>query len=172
MKLNFTARNTEITPDTEKYCERRVQSLERILAGPIESDLILSVEKYRNRVEINVRARGITLNAVEETQDMISSLNLAFDHIERRLKKEKGKLRGKKRRRNRTLEVLPSPEGDERKKIVRSRDYSLKPMTIEEAVLQMESGRRDVFVFRKFESEKWAVLYRRKDGDFGLVEPE
>jgi putative sigma-54 modulation protein len=172
MKINFTARNTEITPDIRKYCERRLQSLERRLNDSIESDLILSVEKYRNKVEINMKARGMTLNSVEETQDMISSLNAAFDHIEKRIKKEREKLRERKRRKNRSLEERPLLEGDKQKKIIMSRDYSLKPMTIDEAVLQLESGRKDVFVFRKFESEKWTVVFRRKDGNFGLIEPE
>lgn len=172
MKLNFTARNAEITPDIKKYCEKRLQSLERILNESVESDLRLSVEKYRNKVEINVRARGVALNAVEETQDMISSLNAAFDHIEKRIKKEKGKLREKKRRKNRTLEEFPRLEGDNEKKVIRSRDYSLKPMTVDEALLQLESGGRDVYVFRKFESGKWATLFRRKDGNYGLIEPE
>jgi putative sigma-54 modulation protein len=172
MKINFTARNTEITSEIRKYCERRLQSLERILDDSIESDLILSVEKYRNKVEINVKSRGVTLNSVEETQDMNSSLNAAFDHIETRLKKEKEKLRGRKRRRNRTMEEPILTEGDERKRIIRSREYTLKPMTIDEAVLQLESGRKDIYVFRKIESEKWAVVFRRKDGNFGLIEPE
>ncbi|MCK4263410.1 MAG: sigma 54 modulation/S30EA ribosomal C-terminal domain-containing protein, partial [Candidatus Aminicenantes bacterium] len=54
----------------------------------------------------------------------------------------------------------------------RSQDYSLKPMSIKEAIIQLETSKRQVFVFRKFDSEKWAVLYRRKDGNYGLVEPE
>jgi len=170
MKINFTARNTEITDDIRKYCERRLESLERILDDSIESNLILSVEKYRNKVEINVKSRAFTLNSVEETQDMISSLNAAFDHIEKRIKKEKEKLRGRKRRKNRVVEEPPLLERDEQRKIIRSQDYSLKPMTVEEAVLLLDSGRKDVVVFRRFESEKWAVIFRRKDGDLGLIE--
>jgi len=173
MKLNFTARNTEITPDIKKYAEKRLQSLERILDDTIESDLILSVEKYRHKVEINVRARGVTLNSVEETQDMISSLNVAFDHIEKRIKKEKDKLRERKRRKNRILEESLEPiEEEKRKQIIRSHNYSLKPMTVDEALFQLESEGKDVFLFRKFENESWTVLYRRKDGNFGLIEPE
>lgn len=171
MSLNFTARNTEITPDIKKYCEKRLRSLERILDNPIESDLILSVEKYRHKVEINVRARNLSLHSVEETQDMIGSLNAAFDNIEKRIKKEREKLRERKRRKNRTLDEAPSSEEKQRRRIIRSRDYSLKPMTVDEAVLQLESGKKDLLLFRTFDSEKWAVLFRRKDGNYGLIEP-
>ncbi len=173
MKISFTARHTEISPDMKEYCEKRLLSVEKILGYSVEADLILSVEKYRNKAEINVKTKRMTLNTVEETQDMASSLSLAFDHIEKRVKKEREKLREKKRRRIRQREEETVPfEGEQQKKVMRSRNYSLKPMTLDEAILQFEAGTMEVFVFRRFESEKWAVLFRRKDGHFGLVEPE
>jgi len=110
---------------------------------------------------------------VEETQDMTSSLGLAFDHIEKRVKKEREKLREKKRRKIKQKKEEPAlSESEEHKKIIRSNNFSLKPMTLDEALLQFETSKMEVFVFRKFDSEKWTVLFRRKDGHFGLVEPE
>ena len=91
MKINFTARHTDIAPDTKKYCERRIESIEKLLDYPIEADIILSVEKYRHIAENNIRTKGATLNAVEETSDMFSSVGVAFDHIEKRVKKEREK---------------------------------------------------------------------------------
>jgi putative sigma-54 modulation protein len=85
MKINYTARHVNITPDIKKYCERRVKNLERLLDNPVEADIILSVEKFRKRVEINVKSKRVTLNVDEETHDMLSSLGVAFDHIERRI---------------------------------------------------------------------------------------
>lgn len=173
MKINFTARHTEISPDMKEYCEKRLLAIEKILAYSVEADLILSVEKYRHKAEINVKTKGATLNSVEETHDMISSLSLAFDHMEKRVKKEREKLREKKRRKIKQTEGEPvSSETEGQKKVIRSRNFSLKPMTIEEALLQFEASKMDVFVFRRFDSEKWATLFRRKDGHFGLVEPE
>ncbi len=174
MSVNFTARNTQITPGIEEYCEKRVQSLERVLGQKISVDLILSVEKYRHKVEINVKIKRALLNAVEETNEMMSSLGLAFDNIEKRIKKEREKLRERKRRKIREKEVLSSPiEAEEsQRRIIRSRDYSLKPMSVEEALLQFDLENKEVFMFRKLGSEKWAAIYRRKDGNYGLVEPE
>ena len=174
MGINFTARHTHITPDIEEYCEKRVQSLEKVLGQKVSADLILSVEKYRHKVEINVKIKRALLNAVEETNDMVSSLGLAFDNIEKRIKKEREKLRERKRRKIREKEALSPPVETEesRRRVIRSRDYSLKPMSIEEALLQFDLENKEVFLFRKLGSEKWAAIYRRKDGNYGLVEPE
>ncbi len=173
MKINYTARHTEISSDMKEYCEKRLLSIEKVLDYSVEADLILSVEKYRHKAEINVKTKRMTLNAVGETQDMASSLSLAFDNIEKRIKKEREKLREKKRRSNRQREEESnSSESAKQKKVIRSHHYSLKPMTLDEAVGQFEASKMEVYVFRRFESEKWAVLFRRKDGHFGLVEPE
>jgi putative sigma-54 modulation protein len=174
MNINYTARHTSVTPDVKKHCERRLRAIEKLLGYPVEADLILSVEKYRHKAEINVKIKGATLNTVEETHDMFSSMGLAFDNIEKRVKKEQEKLRGRKRRKNREVISAPPPleTEDQPVRVIPSRDFSLKPMSVEEALLQLESRKKEIFVFRKFDSEKWAVLYRRKDGNYGLVEPE
>ncbi len=174
MVINYTARHTTLTPDIKKYCERRMASLEKILGYPVETGLILSVEKYRHKAEVNIKTKGATLHAVSETQDMLSSLGEVFDNIERRAKKEKDKLRERKRRKGK--EVLPPVEAvsapEREKRIIRSHNYSMKPMSVEEALLLFEARRDEAFAFRKFDTEKWAVLFRRKDGNFGLIDPE
>jgi putative sigma-54 modulation protein len=174
MKINYTARHTNITPEIRKHCERRLKSIEKLLGYPVEADLILSVEKYRHIAEINIKIKGATLNTTEETQDMFSSIGLAFDRIEKRVKKEREKQRERKRRKSKDLDLIPPVSGEEETvtRVFRSRDFSLKPMSVEEALLELESSKREVFVFRKFDTEKWAVIYKRKDGNFGLVEPE
>lgn len=174
MNINYTARHTTITPEIKKHCERRLKALEKLLGYPVEADLILSAEKYRHKAEINVKIKGATLNTVQETHDIFSSMGLAFDHIEKRVKKEREKLRGRKRRKSREVvsaDIAPDTE-EQGVRVIPSRDFSLKPMSVEEALLQLETRRKEVFVFRKFDSEKWAVIYRREDGNFGLVEPE
>lgn len=174
MNINITARHATLTPEIRKYCERRIQSIEKLVGHPVEADMILSIEKYRHRAEINVKTKGATLNTIGETQDMFSALGVAFDHIEKRVKKERDKLRERKRRRTREAEMYPpAPETAEQpKRIIPSRNTSPKPLSIEEAALQLESSRKEILVFRKSDSEKWAVLFRRKDGHLGLIEPE
>ena len=174
MKINYTARQTRVTEEMKKYCERRVQSLEKLLGHPIDADVLLSVEKYRQKVEINLKTKMATLNAVEETHDMSSSLVGAFDRLEKRVKKEREKLRERKRRRVREVETYPSlmDEGERPKRVIRSQSYTMKPMSTEEAIVQLETSKEEVFLFRKVKTEDWAVLYRRRDGHYGLVEPK
>lgn len=174
MNINYTARHTQVTPDIEKHCERRIRGIEKLLGYPVEANVTLSIEKYRHMAEITIRTKGATLNAEEETSDMQSSLGVAFDNIEKRVKKERDKLRERKRRKARDLPPEPAPEPPEdlEKRVIPSRNFSLKPMSLDEAIIMLESRKEDIFAFRKIESEKWAVLYRRKDGHYGLIDPE
>jgi putative sigma-54 modulation protein len=174
MKINYTARHTKVTDDMKQYCERRILALEKLLGNQIEVDVLLSVEKYRQKVEINLKTRTAALNTIEETHDMSSSLVGAFDHIEKRVKKEKEKLRERKRRRVKEVENFSPPveEGKRQKRIIRSQSFTMKPMSVEEAIVQMETSKEDVFLFRVMETESWAAIYRRKDGNYGLIEPK
>jgi putative sigma-54 modulation protein len=174
MSINFTARHTSITPEIRQFCEKRIKSLEKFLGKKFDVDLILSVEKYRHKVDINIRARKSALNTVEETQDMLNSLNLAFDNIEKRVKKENEKLRERKRRKNKEREAFPLPaEAEEQpRRIIQSKDYSLKPMSLEDAIIQFDLKKKEVFAFRALDSEKWAIIHRRKDGNYGYIELE
>jgi len=173
MNINYTAKHTVITPEIEKVCERRLKSIEKLLGYPVEANCKLSVEKYRQIVEITIKTKGATLNAEEQTSDMLSSLGMAFDRIEKRVKKERQKLRERKRRKNKIVEPSAVPEDEEKKvRVVRSPEYSPKPMSVEEALIHFEAVNKEILVFRKSESDRWVVLYRRKDGDIGLIEPE
>ena len=174
MIVHFTARQMELTPEIRAYCEKRFKALEKLLGSVIEVDLILAVEKYRHKVEIHVKAKGSGLVVVEESHEMMNSLNLAFENLEKKVKKEREKFREKKRRKGRERKQfsLPPEREAEAKRIVKTEDYSLKPLLLEEALLQFDLEKKDVFLFRKSGSEKWAVIYRRKDGHYGLIEPD
>ena len=173
MTITFTARHTPISPEIKAYCEKRLKAIEKKLGYAVEAEVILSVEKYRNITEIHVKTMGASLNTVEETGEIRSSIDAAFDNIVRRIKKEKAKFRDKKRRKSREAESFENlPVEENRKKVIRSRSSLLKPLSVEEAIIQLESNRNEVFMFRMFDSEKWAVVYRRTDGHYGLIEPE
>jgi putative sigma-54 modulation protein len=174
MKINYTARHTKVSEEMKQYCEKRIQSLEKMLGHPIDADILVSVEKYRQKVEINLKTKIAILNTVEETHDMSSSLIGAFDHLETRVKKEREKLRERKRRKIRETEAYPTrtEERERPKRVIRSQSYTMKPLSIEEARVQLDTSKEDIFVFRTLGTENWAVLYRRKDGNYGLIEPK
>lgn len=175
MNVHYTARQAALTPEIQAYCEKRLGRLKALIDDVQDVNIILIVQKNRSKAEINVRAKGGGLVVVEETLDMMDSLNGAFDTLEKRIRKERAKWREKKRRGGRerkslapAVEAVPEPE----KRVVRSPHYSLKPMSLEEAVVQLDIKNKEVFLFRREGSEDWAVVYRRKDGHYGLVEPE
>jgi putative sigma-54 modulation protein len=174
MNIHYTARQATLTPEIKAYCEKRLGRLKGLIGDVLDVNVILIVQKNRNKAEINVRAKGGGLVVVEETMDMMDSLNRAFDNLEKKVRKERVKGRDKRRRGGRERKVLvpvleaPEPE----KRVIRSQHFSLKPMSIEEAIIQIDIRSKEVFLFRREGSEEWAVIYRRKDGHYGLVEPE
>jgi putative sigma-54 modulation protein len=174
MNIHYTARQAALTPEIKAYCEKRLGRLKGLVGDVLDVNVILIVQKNRNKAEINVRAKGGGLVVVEETLDMMDSLNRAFDNLEKKVRKERVKGRDRRRRGGRERKVLtpvleaPVPE----KRVIRSQHFSLKPMSIEEALIQIDIKSKEVFLFRREGSEEWAVIYRRKDGHYGLVEPE
>ncbi len=174
MNVHYTARQATLTPEIKAYCEKRLGRLKGLVGDVLDVNVILIVQKNRNKAEINVRAKGGGLVVVEETMDMMDSLNRAFDNLEKKVRKERVKGRDRRRRGGRERKVLvpvleaPVPE----KRVIRSNHFSLKPMSLEEALIQIDIKNKEVFLFRREGSEEWAVIYRRKDGHYGLVEPE
>lgn len=174
MNVHFTARQAVLTPEIRDYCEKRLGSLRSLSGDIMDVNVILGVQKNRSRAEIHVKAKGASLVVTEESLDMMSSLNQAFDNLEKKIKKEREKWRERKRRGGRERkEFVAFPETAEaEKRVIRSPVFSAKPLSLDEALAQFESKNRDVLVFRREGSERWAVLFRRKDGNLGLVEPE
>ncbi len=174
MNVRLTARRLTLTPEVKLYCDKRLKGIEKNLDEGTEVEIRFSREKHRHGVELRVLGRRLTITVQEEHTDLFQALNEAFDGLEKKLKKEKSKLLERKRRGRRDLPSGPLVEepAEFGPRVVPSADFSLKPMTVEEAILNLDDQKRDVFMFRKMKSEKWAVVYRRKDGHYGVVEPE
>jgi len=175
MNIHYTARQGHLTPDIKSFCDERLADLKRLMSFATDVDVIVAHEKNRHKAEIHVRAKGAGLVVVEESPDLMNSLHLAFDALEKKIRKEREKYREKKRRGGRVRKsfALPAVEaGEEEKRVIRAAHFSAKPLTVEEAALELESRKKEVYVFRMEGTEKWAVIYRRKDGHYGLVQPE
>lgn len=174
MNIHYTARQIELTPDIKAYCERRLARLKGLIDDIIGVNIILTLQKNRRIAEVHLRAKGGGISVSEETPDIMDSLNAAFDHVERKVRKERAKWREKKRRGGRERKTLAvEAEGQEpEKRIIRANHYSLKPMSLEEALVQVDLKNREVFMFRREGSDGWAVVFRRKDGHYGLIVPE
>ena len=180
MQTIVTFRHMDATDSLRKYVEEKVARMKKYLNKPIEANVVLSVEKHRHIAEINLVANRTVTNGREVTDNMYSSIDLVMDKIERQLRKHKEKLKGHKtvnlseKNLSGRLNVLApeSFESDEEPTIIQSDNFSIKPMSVEEASMQLELSNCEFWVFMNASSEKVNVLYRRKDGNYGLIEPD
>jgi putative sigma-54 modulation protein len=175
MKISVTFRNGEGENWQKEYVEERLNKLKRYIDNPVDAHVILSVEKFRNSAEINLMANGLNINSKEEEKDMHLAIDNAIEKIERQLKKHKEKVRGFKANFARSESAegeSAGEEGDEspQSKVVETRKIVLKPMSIEDAVMEIETSKNRFVIYRDSLSENVNVIYRREDGKFALME--
>jgi len=175
MKISVTFRNAEGENWQKEYVEERLKKLKKYIDNPVDARLILSVEKFRNTAEINLMANGLNVNGKEEEKDMHLAIDNAIEKIERQLKKQKEKVRGFKTNLSRNGEFgeeSVTEEGEESSdaKVVETRKVVLKPMSIDDAVLEMETTKNRFVIYRDSSTENVNVIYRREDGKFALLE--
>jgi putative sigma-54 modulation protein len=182
MRLELTGRQVEITPILRKKVEKKLAKLDRLLTGGIVSvQAVLAQEKYLRRAEITVHTRGEQfLHGIAASNDWETSINDCVEKITQQLQKVKGKWQERKRRATsvRTLPAAPPdgtavpPERPRRPRLRRVPRYPVKPMSVDEAALAVEGGDDTFLVFRNAATDSINVVYRRKDGNLGLIEPE
>lgn len=180
MGVECTGRNVEVTPLLRALAEERTQRLERHLGGPARVRVVLSHEKHRFEAEVIATHRRRRWTAQEETGDARAAVTLAFEKIDAQAMKDSEKRRARKHRGAGAIALAEAEVGETpsprrrrpQRRIVRAGRRAAKPMTVEEAAMRIEGSREDHLVFRDSTSEKISVLYRRSDGDFGLIVPE
>lgn len=175
MKISVTFRNAEAESWQKEYVEERLNKLNKYIDNPVDARVILSVEKFRNTAEINLMADGLTINGKEEDKDMHLAIDNAIDKIERQLKKRKEKVRGFKNSSARDEgfgQESAGEEGDETSDagVVETRKVVLTPMSIDDAILEMETTKNRFVIYRDTSTENVNVIYRREDGKFALME--
>ena len=187
MRTDITGRYVEITPALRQLIERRLSRVERLLNdSAVSATVILTLEKYRHRTEVIVHARGDkTMRGLGEGNAWTLSIRQAVERVEQQAKKVKGKWTERKRSetRRRTPRAPGSDgagrtraEAPEREpvvpRVIRATRYAVKPMSVDDAALRMEQTTEAFIVFRNPESEAVSIVYRRKDGNLGLIEPD
>lgn len=181
MRIAVTFRHVPPTPALRAYAEEKLERVRKYLRRPTDAHVILSVAKERHVAEITLQADHVTMFAQEETHDLYSAIDLALDKLEHQAQKLKAKRRSHKgpaasRRETRAAVVEPpqgrAPRRPDRPEVVRSDEMAAKPMSIDEAAEELWRSRSELLVFRNARNQSLAILYRRKDGRFGLIEPE
>ncbi len=181
MELMIKGKNVEITDRLRDYVHRKIGKLDRYLPGISEAWVELSVEgtkaaQHRQVCQVTVRSNGTILRAEERSDDMFSSIDNVLDKMHRQIARYKGKRKNRWRGAGTQVEPLPmvieEEIEEEAPNIVRVKSFPMTPMHPEEAVEQMELLGHDFFVFYNAEEGQLNVLYRRRDGDYGLLQPE
>ncbi|HEY5562927.1 MAG TPA: ribosome-associated translation inhibitor RaiA [Clostridiaceae bacterium] len=178
MKIILTGKNIEITEALRNTVNKKLSKMDKYFTPNIVAHATLSVQKSRRIFEVTIPFNGVVLRGEEANEDMYASIDLVCDILERQIIKQKTKLE----RRNFSDSLrfqafenennVAEAEETEEAKIVKTKRFAIKPMSPEEAVLQMELVSHNFFVFLSAESEEVNVVYKRKDGNYGLIEPE
>ena len=178
MKFVFTDKKVNLPNKVHAYAEKKVGKLDRYFKTEADASVTFSVEKDRNVCEVTVRAGSMIFRASESTSDMFASIDAAVATLERQIRKNKTRLAKRLREDafERTVDevstFVPEPE-EEEFQVVRTKRFPLKPMTVEEAILQMNLLEHTFFAFRNEDSDSaFAVVYKRNDGGYGLIEDE
>ena len=171
MQVMVTFRHVEPSAGLRKYAAEKVQRVHKYLRRPIEAHVIMSVLKHRHIAEVQVTANRLNINAAEETDDLYSAIDLAMSKIERQVKKHVAKQ--KQHKGNNAAAASPLARRAERAgTVIRTQRIAVKPMSVDEAVMQLKLLKNDFLLFKNADSETLSVIYRRKDGNYGLIEPE
>lgn len=177
MKFTFTDKKVNIPNRVHDYAEKKISKLDRYFRAEPEASVIFSVEKGRSILEVTIRSGSTVIRVAESTSDMFVSIDAAVASIERQLRKNKSRM--EKRLRKEAFEAVPSdeffvPEADEAEEdayqVVRTKKFFFQPMTVEEAILQMNLVDHTFFAFRnEDEGGAFSVVYKRNDGGYGII---
>ncbi len=177
MKYVITGRNLEVSDELRSYVEKKFGKLDNYFSDDTEIHVTLSQQRENEKVEVTIPMRGTTIRAEETSTDMYASIDLLQDVVEGQLRKNRKKLIDRKQNKpsfsSYFMEDLEDEEPQEESiKIVRSKRFAIKPMDPEEACFQMDMSGHSFYVFWNADTDQVNVVYKRKDGNYGLIEPE
>ncbi len=174
MRITVSGKNIEVTSALRNTVERKLSKLEKYFNPDVEVYATLSVQKNRQILEVTIPFNGVILRGEEENDDMYASIDLVVDKLEGQIRKQKTKLQRRIHSDSLKFQFIPDlePKDKEESKIVKTKRFAIKPMSSEEAVLQMDLLGHNFFVYKSAEDGEVNVVYKRKDGNYGLIEPE
>lgn len=173
MNVIVNGRHLDLTPALKNYAEEKIKKFERYSSNITEAIVTLSIEKYRHKAEVLLKANGAMIQAEGVTGEIYSSIDEVVEKLEKQVKKYKEKLVSHRKGEGRGVEIeaLPQETPEETGRIIKRKRFDMKPMGPDEAVMQMELLGKDFFVFTNEISGDINVVYLRNDGNFGLIEP-
>lgn len=183
MQFVIKGKNMDVSDKLRRFVETKIARLERVLPSTAEAEVEISGAKTKSAdtryiVQVTLKTNGTLIRGEQYAADTYSAMDAVLDKLDRQIARYRTKRGGKAASTPRTSQVeedvLPPGEDDEEEEghLVRRKRFAMKPMDVEEALMQMQMLGHDFFVFQNSETERVGVVYRRRDGDFGLIEPE
>jgi putative sigma-54 modulation protein len=174
MKISIYSKNLQLTDALREASIKKLRRLDKFFQQDIEAKVVLSIEKKIHKVEVTIPFNGRIVRVEEYSDDMYNALDEAVESLEQQIRKYKTKLQNK-RHSNESIKfenIEPLEDEEEEFKVVKTKRFAIKPMNIEEAILQMDLLKHNFFVFLNADTDEVNVVYRRKDANYGLIEPE
>lgn len=180
MQTSVTFRHMETSTHLRDYADSKLTRLDKYLDSTAEAHVVLSVEKFRHTADVILTADSMKIKGVEETEDMYSAIDLVVDNVEKQVRRQTAKRKSLKKSKAHdnikslsfTLNILDSPAVEaEETQFIQTKSIQAKPMDVDEAVEQLDLMKNDFLMFTNAKTETINVVYRRKDGKLGLIEP-
>jgi putative sigma-54 modulation protein len=173
MQISVSFRNVDPSDHLKSYAETRMARFKKYMEEPVEIHLVLSIQKFRHTADVTISANGLKIKAQEETGDLYSAIDMVLDKIEKQIKRHREKIKehkadGKTKGQTEVKKIREEGESEEEDS---PQSILAKPMDAEEASLQLKLSNDEFLVFTNSKTRLINVLYRRKDGNFGLIEP-
>lgn len=174
MKVRVIGKDIKITNALKEIVEKKLSRLDKYFKPEVEAHVTMSVVKNTHTIEVTIPFNGIYLRAEEKDEDMYPGIDLVLDKLERQIRKQKTRIEKRIHGDAMMFNVIPKTynDQDDEPSIVKTKKFAIKPMSPEEAVLQMDLLGHNFFVFKDAESNDVSVVYKRRDGNYGLIEPE
>jgi len=179
MHVSVTFRNVEPTDSLKEFAAEKIAKIEKYIHTPTDAHVVLSVEKHRHKADITLKAHGMMMRGKNATEDMYASIDGAVDKIERQVKRYRKKLTDHKSREGHAAKIklnyiaaerpFEEPASELPAQITSTKEIDARPLTVEEAIMQMDLMDNNFLVFTNIHTDKLNVLYRKDDG-FGLIE--
>lgn len=179
MNINFVFKNFEPSDHLKKYARRRMEKLGRFFgkAASLDCDVVMLVDKFRHRCDVNVQGEGLQINAQETAQDMYAAIDLVTDKLESQIKRKVSRVKEQRRKaRNADVDVFTfnveaEQEEDANQSVIGTDRFAAKPLHLDEATMQLESIGSDFLVFLNAENNRVNVIYKRRVGGYALIDP-
>lgn len=171
MDITVTFRHTEPIESLRSYAVEKVSKIKKYLDSPLEAHIVLSVEKFRHQADVTLSVNGTMIKGVEETGDMYSAIDQVIDKIEKQVKRHLSKIRNHRMETLRGEAVEEAVAVTQDEPLIEVEKIAAKPMDPEEAAMQLNLTKQGFLVFRNAKSREINVIYKRTDGNIGLIEP-